>query len=229
MESARQPVVKPTHFVRYHALPPPFSLLRGAELKPRSEALGNPPELLAPGYDEQGAAGDAGLAVEGLEEEVDPDLPVALAALGGVELVVAEGAGADDVEGAGGGGPAVLQVEAGREHALAAGAERGLLEGGARAVLVEDGGERAAVHHRGEARDAGAQVDDVDDLGARVWWGGGERGEGGPGRAVVEDVLVGAYAGGAAEGPRGEVVRARVERDRAVGFVVRPCDAVGER
>lgn len=196
--------------------------------KPRSKALGDAPQLLTPGYDEQGPAGDAGLAVGGLEDEVDPDLPVALAALGGRELVVAQGAGADDVEGEGSGGAAVLQVEAGREHALAAGAERGLLEGGARAVLVEDGRERAAVHHRGEARDAGAEVDDVDDLGARVWWGGGGGG-GGLDRAVVEDVLVGAYAGGGAEGPRGEVVRARVGRDRAVGFVVRPCGAAGER
>lgn len=64
-----------------------------------------------------------------------------------------------------------------------------------------------------------AEVDDVDDLGRR---GGGGGGGGRVGRAVVEDVLEGADALGAAEGARGDAVRARGVGDGGVGFVVCP-------
>lgn len=183
-----------------------------------SEALRDAPQLRPLGYHEQRPRPHALAAPGGLEHDVDPDLPVALPALPGLELVVAQRPRPRHVEAVGVGGTAVLDVEARGEHAEVPGAEGRVGDGGARAVLVQDGGDEPAVHDERPAGGVGAEVDDVDDLG-RV-------GGGAAGRVVVEDVLVGADARGAAEGARGDAARAQGVGDGGVGFVVRPWRAV---
>lgn len=76
-------------------------------------------------------------------------------------------------------------------------------------MFVEDGGDEAAVDDTWPASGGEAEKDDVDD---------GFEGE----RGWVEDVLVGAYAGGGAEGPGGDACRFCGGGEGGVGFVVCP-------
>lgn len=116
-----------------------------------------------------------------LQPNINPDLARALPPVVGLELLVAPCAGLDHVEPPRERRPQVRQIQVRRQHALAAGG--GLGEGGARRVLVEEGGEQAAVHDARPAGGGEAEEDDVDDGFVGGGWG-------------VEDVLVGADAGG---------------------------------
>lgn len=165
------------------------------------KVLRHPPQAHRLGRHKQRAALDARLAVDGLDAGVDPDLPPLLAPLARGQLLVGHGAGAQDVDVGRQRGPLVDDVEVCGEHA--AGAE--VLERGARGVLVQQGGDGAAVDDAGPAYCPRAQVDDGDDL---------------AGGAVVEDVLVGADAAGAGQGPRCYALGPRLGGDALVGLVV---------
>lgn len=168
------------------------------------EVLGHPPQAHRLGRHKQRAALDARLAVDRLDAGVDPDLAAPLAPLLGRQRLLRDRPGAQDVEVGRQRRPLVGDVEVCREQAPGP-SGREVPERRARRVLVQQGGDGPAVDHARPADGPRAEVHHRDDL-AR--------------RGVVEDVLVGADAAGAGQGPRGYALRAGLGGDALVGLVV---------
>lgn len=166
-------------------------------------------QLYALGRDEQRPALHTHPPLDRLDPGVDPDLPRPLAPLPGRERLLGHRVGPHDVEVGRQRGALVRDVQAGRERALAAGGQ--VAGGGARAVLVQDGGDEAAVDDARPADGAGPEVDDGDGLAGPV---------------VVPDVLVPADAAGPAQGAGREAPRPGGGGGGGAGGVVVPRQAL---